>query len=302
MTTVSAGHDQRRRAGCGPRPAPLTAVLEQTPVDHHPARQSPLPRLAAPRPMQLSVGVDVVVVAGPRSVFAAPRPSANPMSMTPIAGADQRQVVATPRRRAAPDWGETGLDIAYDGDQQSPRSKMLTMAMPKGNDDQRSRDHRFHTPGRPMTTTSESNPIARVVGVGVPEVGRGSQPCLLEEVALTSLDAEELGELSTMMVRARPMMNPLSTGSEMKLAMNPRRRIPARSAIAPVTKARTMVKARNSPSSVVRSATIDAERARRCRHRTGHQMAGAPEDGIEDQGGWGGVQPDHRREAPAIVA
>jgi hypothetical protein len=64
-----------------------------------------------------------------------------------------------------------------------------------------------------------------------------------------------------MMVRARPMMKPFRTGSEMKLATNPRRRSPATSATSPVTRASTMVKVRNSASSVARSATAAADSA-----------------------------------------
>ena len=44
-----------------------------------------------------------------------------------------------------------------------------------------------------------------------------------------------------MIVRARPMMNPFNTGSEMKLARNPSRRRPAISAMTPVTRASAIV-------------------------------------------------------------
>jgi len=67
-------------------------------------------------------------------------------------------------------------------------------------------------------------------------------------------------------VRARPMMNPLSTGSEMKLARKPSRSSPATRARMPVINARTIVKAAKSSGSpdvppVTRSATAAADSA-----------------------------------------
>lgn len=50
-----------------------------------------------------------------------------------------------------------------------------------------------------------------------------------------------------MMVRARPTMNPFSTGSEMKFATNPSRSSPAASAITPVVGASVTVRAANTP-------------------------------------------------------
>ena len=52
-----------------------------------------------------------------------------------------------------------------------------------------------------------------------------------------------LGTWPIMMVMARPMMKPLSTGSEMKLATNPRRANPATRARTPVVMARVAVRA-----------------------------------------------------------
>ncbi len=57
-------------------------------------------------------------------------------------------------------------------------------------------------------------------------------------------------------------MNPLSTGSEMKLARNPRRSSPAPSASTPVIRASTPVNASTSSGPpVVRSATAAADSA-----------------------------------------
>ena len=65
-----------------------------------------------------------------------------------------------------------------------------------------------------------------------------------------------------MMVNANPMMKPLRTGSEMKLAKNPRRRIPASSAATPVVTASAAVNAAKSwLAGAIRSATVAADRA-----------------------------------------
>ena len=53
------------------------------------------------------------------------------------------------------------------------------------------------------------------------------------------------GSWPTMIVSARPMMKPFSTGSEMKLARNPSRSRPAMIAMAPTTRASATVKAMN---------------------------------------------------------
>jgi hypothetical protein len=65
-----------------------------------------------------------------------------------------------------------------------------------------------------------------------------------------------------MMVRARPTMKPLITGSEMKPARKPSRRRPAISAAMPVASARALVIATNLSSlRATRSATVAAESA-----------------------------------------
>ena len=50
-----------------------------------------------------------------------------------------------------------------------------------------------------------------------------------------------------MTVSDKPMMNPLSTGSETKLARNPRRKTPAIDAASPTQMASAAVVARNCP-------------------------------------------------------
>jgi hypothetical protein len=58
------------------------------------------------------------------------------------------------------------------------------------------------------------------------------------------------------------MMKPLSTGSEMKLARNPRRSSPAATARIPVVRARAVVwAAKSAPPWVATSATAAADRA-----------------------------------------
>jgi len=56
---------------------------------------------------------------------------------------------------------------------------------------------------------------------------------VVKEGALLEVDAEDLGQLSTMITTPMPALNPISTGSEMKLATNPRRRIAATIRMAP---------------------------------------------------------------------
>jgi hypothetical protein len=71
-----------------------------------------------------------------------------------------------------------------------------------------------------------------------------------------------LGSWPTMMVSASPTMNPFITGSEMKLARNPRRNSPASSAITPVVIANAAVNAAKfSGPPVDRSATAAADNA-----------------------------------------
>ncbi len=70
------------------------------------------------------------------------------------------------------------------------------------------------------------------------------------------------GSCPTMIVSASPMMNPFSTGSEMKLARKPSRRRPAASARIPTTSASVIVSWRNSSDpGETRSPTAAADSA-----------------------------------------
>jgi hypothetical protein len=70
-----------------------------------------------------------------------------------------------------------------------------------------------------------------------------------------------LGSCPTTIVRARPMMKPLSTGSEMKLPQSPARASPATTPMMPVVIASVTVRATNGPLPwVARSATAAADR------------------------------------------
>ena len=65
-----------------------------------------------------------------------------------------------------------------------------------------------------------------------------------------------------MIVSASPTMKPFSTGSEMKLATNPRRRSPARIAMTPAVIASATVSSSKRPVPCATSpATVAAERA-----------------------------------------
>ena len=80
----------------------------------------------------------------------------------------------------------------------------------------------------PSTTRSETRTDERASAMRVAEVAE-EVPELLEEVAVAALSTpNSFGSWPTMIVSASPMMKPLSTGSEMKLARKPRRSSPAR--------------------------------------------------------------------------
>jgi hypothetical protein len=87
-------------------------------------------------------------------------------------------------------------------------------------------------------------------------------PELLEEVAVALGDPNSFGSCPATMVRARPMMKPLSTGSEMKLARKPSRSSPATTPMTPVVIASVTVSTTNRLLPwVARSATAAADRA-----------------------------------------
>ena len=106
-----------------------------------------------------------------------------------------------------------------------------------------------------------AGPTASVQPVGRAEPGEEA-PELLEEVAVGSLDAEDLGSWPAMIVSARPTMKPFSTGSEMKLARKPNRRRPAATATIPVVSASATVSAtKSSDPRLANSATAAADSA-----------------------------------------
>jgi hypothetical protein len=73
---------------------------------------------------------------------------------------------------------------------------------------------------------------------------------------------KSFGNCPTMIVRARPMMNPFITGSEMKLARKPRRSSPATSAAIPTVSAIVIVSwTKRSSSWPARSPTAAADSA-----------------------------------------
>ena len=84
----------------------------------------------------------------------------------------------------------------------------------------------------PSTTASEMTPTARVAPLVSPSWVITSQifwKKLPEPLGMP----KKPGSWPAMITSARPMMNPFSTGSEMRLAMNPSLKMPASSAVTP---------------------------------------------------------------------
>ena len=123
------------------------------------------------------------------------------------------------------------------------------------------------TPGAtrrsPMISASESVPTSSVSPCVSPR-WRDELPGLLEEVAAClRLIPNSFGSWPMMIVSARPMMKPLSTGWLMKSARKPRRSRPAISAARPAISASPAVNAANAaiPPAGTRSATVAADSA-----------------------------------------
>ena len=150
---------------------------------------------------------------------------------------------------------------------------------------------------RPSTTASDATPTASVSASVSPSPLSTPQACSKKSPSALSMP-NSFGTWPMMIVSASPTMKPLITGSEMKLARKPRRRIPASSAAIPVVSASAAVNAakRLSPTGMT-SATVAAESAAvaligphtRCRERA--------ERGVQDQRPRRRVQADHRRDA-----
>ena len=110
-------------------------------------------------------------------------------------------------------------------------------------------------------TTNEAAPITKVQPLVWPS-SRTMWTSWLKKSPSPLDTPKSLGTWPIMMVKARPMMNPLSTGSEMKLAMNPSRNRPKRRAITPAVMAKVAVSAAKSPWPAVTTVpTAAAERA-----------------------------------------
>ncbi len=114
---------------------------------------------------------------------------------------------------------------------------------------------------RPITMTSEMTPtmsVGRWVWLRPPMNPKSSS----KKSPSTFSIPNSLGNWPTMMVSARPMMKPFRTGSEMKLARNPRRARPATRARRPTHSASPMVIARKaSDPPAAKSPTAAADRA-----------------------------------------
>ena len=98
-----------------------------------------------------------------------------------------------------------------------------------------------------------------------------------------------------MIVSASPTMKPLSTGSEMNDATNPSRSNPASDAEDTGHDGEGRRERHELGGAAAGEVGDDRGRQRRRgRHGPDHQMTGGAEEGVEDQGGDGRVEPDHR--------
>ena len=105
------------------------------------------------------------------------------------------------------------------------------------------------------------------------------------------------GTWPMMIVRARPTMKPLSTGSEIRLARNPSAGRPPSSASTPVVMASAAVNAATLSRPAVASVATCRRRQRRGRgHGADDQVPRAAEQGVEEEGGRRGVEPDDGRD------
>jgi hypothetical protein len=95
---------------------------------------------------------------------------------------------------------------------------------------------------RPRTTARQTRPIARLAAFVAGSSPRKCHSCWKKFPEPFSTP-NSFGSCPTRMVRASPMMKPLSTGSEMKLATKPSRRAPATMPSTPVTTASAAVSA-----------------------------------------------------------
>lgn len=114
---------------------------------------------------------------------------------------------------------------------------------------------------RTSTTASEANPTRSTQPFVAPILVNKSHS-FSKKLPEPFSTPNNTGNWPTMMVSASPTMKPLSTGSDMKLARNPRRSNPAATAATPVVMASAAVRATKAPDPrVANSATAAAERA-----------------------------------------
>ena len=135
-------------------------------------------------------------------------------------------------------------------------------------------------------------------GTGCRRGGRGSRQSCSKKSPSPFSTPNSFGTWPIMIVSARPMMNPLSTGSEMKLARNPSRSRPASRARTPVVD-RERGGERERRRSVRRGEVGDRGGRQRGggRHRPDDQVARAAEGGVQQQRRRRRVQADDGRDA-----
>ena len=214
----------------------------------------------------------------------------------PSAGACRGQVVAEADAVGRAERGQAAVDLADDGDALVGEVEQVDGEHADDDGDERAgNDGRVAPQGHDDDERHDADD--QRAGVGVAEVAEEA-PQLLEEVALLALDPNSFGTWPMMIVRARPMMKPLSTGSEMKLARKPSRSSPAPSG----EQAGHEGEHTGEGEDVVGPAggqVGDRRRRqrRRRRHRPDDQVARAAEGGVEQQRRRRRVQPDDRRDA-----
>ena len=210
-------HDQARQLGAGAA-EPLTAVFDRLPLTTMPLPE-PGAEVGGAEADQLAVGVDLVVVAGGVGLG-----RAEALGEADEHDADRRRAPAqvvvearrrrAGRRRAARESMWPTISTPW-----SSRSKILTATMPKSDRDERPGYDRRDTPQRQHERQRETPTDQRAPCVS-PRLPRKSQSCRKKSPSPFSTP-NSFGTWPMMIVSARPMMKPFSTGSEMKLARKP---------------------------------------------------------------------------------
>ena len=120
--------------------------------------------------------------------------------------------------------GQARVDPADDGGAVAVHVEQLDDDDPEHDRDQRSGNHRSDPP-QPQDQRQRHQPEQQRQPVGLVELAE-QVPELSKKSPSPSGTPNSLGSCPTTIVRARPMMKPLSTGSEMKLATKPSRSQP----------------------------------------------------------------------------